>query len=92
MSFLDGKQRIATIKDVNGKWSGGKPGEFFRCAFCGYKFVLGDKWRCQYTNDIPGAWGNPLICEKCDGTKEEVVEKWKKMHQEVKEKYWWFCR
>jgi hypothetical protein len=92
MSFTNGKPWIATEKDVHASWSGGKDGKYFRCALCGYKFKVGDTVRLQYTNDVPGAGGNPLVCQKCDGTKEEIVAKWRAMHEESKGRWWWFCR
>lgn len=79
MSFTDGKPRRATEHDLKARWSGGKPGDFFRCCLCGYKFQLGDYWRWQYTNDTSGAGGNPMVCEKCDGTKEEIVAKFRRI-------------
>lgn len=97
MSFLDGKPRIATEEECNAQWMCGKRGEHFRCCFCGYKFKVGDYWRCQYTNSTPGASGNPLVCEKCDAPREELVAKWKAMHDEVRaiekdQRLWWFHR
>jgi len=64
----------------------------FRCFLCGHRFVPGDVVRWQFTNDIPGAAGNPLVCKACDGTKDEVVAKWKAMHAEANGRMWWFCR
>jgi len=90
MSFTDEKPRVATKKDLKTNWSCGKPGEYFRCTLCGYKFQISDYWRWQYTNDIPGAGGNPMVCKDCDGTKEEIVLKLKQMKHEFKTKYWWF--
>jgi len=90
--FTDQQPQWATESDLKGPWSGGKNGIYFRCYLCGYKFKLGDYWRWVYTNDTPGAWGNPLVCQDCDGTKEEIVKKWAKMHTEAETKYWWFTR
>jgi hypothetical protein len=91
--FLYGNPRTATEKDLAGPWLCGKPGEYFRCALCGYKFHLGDYWRCQYTNSVPGAYGNPIVCKDCDcEDRDQLIEKWRKMHEEAKSKYWWFCR
>ena len=75
MNFTDQKPRIATQKDLNSPWSGCRHGKFFACGLCGHHFKVGDKWRWIYTNNIPGATGNPLICEKCDGP--DVIERWK---------------
>jgi len=90
MSFTDGKPRVATVEDINACWGAKPKGELFRCAFCGYKFKVGDYWRWQYTNNIKGAWGNPMVCKDCDDEPKKVCEKWKAMHQEAREKYWWF--
>lgn len=92
MSFTDGKPFVATEENCKAMWSCGKNGKYFRCYLCGHKFIPGDIVRWQFTNNVPGAGGNPLVCEKCDGTPEEVIEKWKKMNEEVKEKFWWFSR
>lgn len=89
-SFTDQQPRKATREDLTARWLGGNPGEYFRCCLCGYKFKLGDYWRWVYTNHVPYAGGNPIVCEKCDGTNEEVAEKWKKMRKEVRTKYWYF--
>ena len=90
MSFTDGKPFAATNEDLKRSWSGGKDGKYFRCYLCGHRFKEGDIVRWQYTNDTPGAGGNPFVCVKCDGTREEIIEKWKQMHIEVRQKFWWF--
>ena len=93
MSFTDQKPRIATKEDCKAQWSGGENGKYFRCALCGHKFVIGDYWRFVYTNDIPAAAGNPLVCEKCDGTKEEIVTKMRELKSEYnQQKFWRFKR
>lgn len=93
MSFTDQQSRIATDKDCHTAWGGGKNGSYFRCAFCGYKFKPGDYWRWIYTNDTPGASGNPSTCKSCDtGDRASMVEKWKAMHEEAKSRMWWFFR
>lgn len=51
---------VATKEHCNARWSCGRPGERFRCYFCGHKFVVGDEFRMVFTNDIKGAGGNPL--------------------------------
>lgn len=99
MSFLNGLWQIATEKHVKAPWSGGAKGKYFRCAFCGYKFQVGDPWRCQYTNNVQGAGGNPLVCKNCDEYPDEyLIEKWKKkcciwteMHN-INGEWWWFSR
>ena len=92
MSFTDGKPFVVTESQCRASWLGGKNGKHFRCGLCGHKFAVGDIARWQYTNDIHGAGGNPLVCQKCDGTKEEIVTKWKAMHEEAKGRMWYFCR
>lgn len=93
MSFTDQKPFKATAEDVQKSWSGGRNGKYFRCYLCGHKFQEGDIVRWQFTNDIPGAGGNPLVCESCDGPKEKVIEKWKAMHAEARsERMWWFSK
>lgn len=90
-SFTNMMPRIATKEDCNANWGGGKPGEYFRCGFCGHKFKPGDYWRWQFTNDIPTAPGNPLVCQKCDGTSHEVRKKWaEKWEAYMSDEWWWF--
>ena len=64
--FTSQLPQIATERDLNARWGGDGPGNKFRCGLCNYKFQLNDYWRWVYTNDIPGAGGNPFICENCD--------------------------
>jgi hypothetical protein len=90
VSFTDGKPFIVKKWDLHAPWSGGKHGKYFRCYLCGRKFTEGDVVRWQYTNDVPGASGNPMVCQNCDGTKEEIVAKWKAMHEEAKGRMWYF--
>lgn len=91
MSFTNGIARTATDKDLAQRWLGGKPGEYFRCAMCGYRFSVGDTWRFVFTNDIPGASGNPLVCNNCDGP--DVRERWKGLCDEWRaDKFWFFRR
>ena len=93
MSFTDGKPRVATEADIKMQWSGGKPGQRFRCYLCGHKFAVGDTWRFLYMNGTPGVHcGNALVCEKCDGP--DAVERMAahaKAWAEFREKdaYWW---
>ena len=87
MSFTDGKPWTVTEKDLTIRWSCGKPGERFRCYICGHKFIVGDVVRWQYTNDTPGAAGNPLVCAACDGP--DVIEKWKECVRIASHRFWW---
>lgn len=91
-TFLDQKPFVVAAKHMKLPWSGGKDGVYFRCCLCGYRFQVGDVARWQYTNDVSGAGGNPLVCQACDGTKEQIVDKWKKMNSEAHGRMWWFCR
>jgi hypothetical protein len=95
-SFTDQKPRIATEEDCAAKWNGGKPGEFFRCGLCGYKFKPGDHWRWVYTNHLRGYGGNPMVCQVCDGANEEVIARWKELTDQWKAdkegKYWRFVK
>ena len=94
MTFKMNEPCIATEKDVKLPWSCGKNGKYFRCAFCGHKFKVGDYFRAQFTNDTPGAGGNPFVCEKCDDEdRSKVVQKWKEKCEDWKsDKWWWFRR
>ena len=95
-SFTSGLPMIATKNDTLAHWGGGKPGEYFRCGFCGYKFREGDYWRWVYTNDTPGAGGNPFVCQTCDGPRVDLLARWKAKYDTVRQHreglYWWFYR
>jgi hypothetical protein len=90
--FTDGKPFVATEADCRAHWGGGRNGVWFRCYLCGHKFKPGDVVRWQYTNDVQGAGGNPMVCQKCDGTKDEIVAKWKAMWDDANGRMWWFSR
>lgn len=91
MSFTDGKPFIATQEDCQKRWGGGKPGELFRCCFCGHKFVPGDTVRWQYTNDTPGAGGNPFVCKDCDKGRDANIAEILRRRAELKDgRWWWF--
>lgn len=78
MSDLFGNSLIVvTAEACEARWACGKPGEKFRCGFCGHKFVVGDLYRALYTNDMPGYGLNPLVCEKCDDVNSVLRAKWK---------------
>lgn len=91
-TWRDGKPFIATEEHVKGPWMGVRDGACFRCALCGHRFKTGDRVRWQFTNDVPGASGNPLVCERCDGTKEEIVAKMREGYAAVAGRYWFFAR
>ena len=91
MSFFDGNPRVATKEHCNAPWSGDKKN--FRCGFCGHRFKEGDTWRAIFTNHIPEATGNPLICADCYTTAEEAQQKWaEKWKEYMNDKWWWFRR
>ena len=90
--LFSGELLVADEKTCQARWAGYRPGEGFRCYFCGRKMVPGDKYRAVYTNDLRGAGGNPLVCEQCNGTNEELRARWIKINLEVDDflkKYWW---
>ena len=90
--WLTGERCIATEADCHANWSCGKDGLYFRCAFCGHKFEPFDGYRWLFTNNIAGYGGNPFICDDCYTTHDEAIEKWKKMCDEARTKFWWFTR
>ncbi len=95
MSFTDQKPFTVTKEILNYKWGGRSNGKHFKCYMCGHKFKIGDIVRWVYTNDMKGAGGNPLVCEKCDGSNEDVRQKWEAMCMEYnsfKKRFWWFFR
>ena len=89
MGFIDGKPFIATKEHCSLHWGGRKDGGHFRCFYCGHKFVEGDTVRWQFTNDVKSAGGNPFVCQKCDGTKEEIVAKILELRSMDDNKTWW---
>lgn len=85
-SFVHGAPQVATDKDLATKWSGGKPGERFRCYLCGHKFEVGDAWRFVYANGTPGTMGNFMVCKPCD---VEPLAKMVAAVEELKSRFWW---
>jgi hypothetical protein len=91
--YFDKTGFTATARDCQGKWNFGKPGEYFRCAFCGHKFIEGDLVHGIYTNDIPDAPGNPLVCASCYTSHENARQTWKEKWQKYNlPNNWWFNR
>ena len=91
MSFFN-EFHVADEKTCKARWSCGKPGLLFFCAFCGYKFVVGDEYRSTYTNDTD-AGGNPLTCRPCDtkfGGLDGCRKVWIEMNQEYRTKFKYF--
>lgn len=92
LNFTDGKPFVVTKDDCARPWNGGEHGKYFRCYLCGHEFEPGDVARWQFTNDTPGAGGNPMVCGKCDGTREEIIERWKALRAEWKAPRFWTFR
>lgn len=92
MSWTDGKPFTATHEHCNtAPWGWGKPGENFRCGLCGYKFAIGDTVRWQFTNDSPGAGGNPFVCVQCDTGKDGIVAEIRRRRADSRApRNWWF--
>jgi hypothetical protein len=89
MSWTDQTPQVATEEHLQLCWSGGRPGERFRCYLCGYKFVLGDTWRFVFDNGGSGS-GNFLVCEICDC--DDIRDRWKLHCEAGRRKYWWMFR
>lgn len=94
---IHGRPWIATHTDVKAHWCCGRPGEHFRCAWCGHKFDVGDTVRCVYTNgggeETRGITGNPFICTTCDGPRDVVLARLRAMAEELRSpRFWWFRR
>jgi hypothetical protein len=85
MSFTDQKPRIATEEECRAPWGGAKDGSRFRCYLCGLRFNPGDEWRWIYAGHKQLC--NFMVCSTCDGP--DVLERWKLMNIEAKEKFWW---
>ena len=93
MTSLFFEFKIADEKACKARWLGLAPGEGFFCAFCGHQFQVGDEYRFIYTNDIPGASGNPLCCRGCfdmDGRVDGLRKRWVSMNEEHRTRFkWW---
>lgn len=98
MSFTDQKPRIVKEEDLKTNWEGYKDGSRFRCYLCGHSFQLNDQYRFVYTSETYlSEWNNKVyalsnlfVCKNCDGPNEQVIEKWKKLHEEVySNRFWW---
>ena len=87
---LNGELVEVTEAHMKVRWCGYSDGRKFRCAKCGHRFKVGDKFRSVYTNYLSGAGGNPFVCEQCNDTDVAIAEWVKNTRQEVKEQYWWF--
>ena len=90
-----GELRPATATDCLGRWSGGKPGERFRCYLCGHKFAEGDLWRAVYCGGQKAKDGkhgliNFLVGKCCDADDTMLIEKWREANDEADRRFWWF--
>jgi len=91
MTWTDGKPFTATAEHCALHWNGGKRGQYFRCGLCGHRFVEGDTLRWQFTNDTPGAGGNPFVCQDCDKGRDANIAEILKRRAELKaDRWWWF--
>lgn len=91
--WTNGEPFVATAGDCKLRWGAGKSGENFYCAFCGQKFSPGDTVRWVYTNDTPGAGGNPFVCSPCDAPREALIAEILKRRAELAaDRYKWFGR
>lgn len=91
MSFIDGKQRIATKEDIEFPWGGNT--DNFRCGFCGKKIKVGDTWRYVITNcsKLKGVHGNSFVCGDCDDSNDNLIRKLAENYQEfMSGKFWRF--
>ncbi len=90
MSFE--KPFVVTEKHVKAWERSRKP---LRCCLCGHVFQSGDTARWIFTNSDPDyrIAGNPHICQKCDGPKEDLLARLHALAEEfsgVQERFWWF--
>jgi len=96
MSFVRETLEPATAEDCKACWNGGPLGQNFRCGFCGYAFQEGDLFRGIYTNDLPYAGGNPLVCRECNAETSELRKRWQEKWAEWRalrqDRFWWFAR
>lgn len=90
MSFADRKPFVATKDHCVLAWNGNKKN--FRCGLCGYKFKVGDTVRWEFTNDVEGAVGNPLLCIKCDRPRDVIVHKMIELRKEFEDPKFWYLK
>jgi len=85
--------RVADAKVCQANWCGLRNGKGFFCAFCGHDFQVGDEYRAIYTNDLPGASGNPLCCRGCFAAhvaEEGLRARWQALCEEHRTRFkWW---
>ena len=92
MSWIDQTPFTVTRVELALHWGCRAPGEGLRCGFCGHKFTEGETARWVYTNDVPGAGGNPFVCVACDGPREVLIEKLKALAAEFNAPKFWRMR
>ncbi len=91
ISWTDGRPFMATGEHLKLAWNGHKNGTHFRCGLCGLRFQIGDTVRWQFTNDTPGAGGNPFVCTSCDKGRDGNIAEILARRAELKaDKWWWF--
>ena len=80
MSFADGKPHVVTPEDLKRRWSGAPDARKFRCYLCGDRFQAGETFRFVFG----GSRGhiNLMVCSKCDGPNDIVVDRWIAMRAE----------
>lgn len=92
-NFFQEELHAATKQEANAQWLGGKRGQYFRCCLCGRHLKEGDMFRVVYTNDMPNAGGNPLVCAMCNASTPAVRQAWAERCAEAyADKFWWFMR
>lgn len=77
--------QIATEDHLKLRWSGGRPGERFRCYLCGHKFKVGDRWRFVFGGKVCSR--NLMVCKACDG--DDVRERFAAGQEELRTRFWW---
>lgn len=88
VKWTSGEPFVATEDHCKTRWCARKPGEMFRCFKCGHKFTPGETVRWVFTNNIPGAGGNPFVCADCDAPNEELAAYI--IDRRRDERNWWF--
>jgi hypothetical protein len=85
----------ATAQEAIAPWACGEHGKYFRCGLCGRKLHEGSAFLILYTNDMPLAGGNPILCDECvyrNGyDREQCRQAWAERCAEARsDKFWWF--
>lgn len=98
-----GKPFTVTEEHLKSPWFGGRGGVWFRCFFCGYKFVAGDeaqldmgtgKWVDEFGHER--GTSNVLSCgvcrDKCAEVDISVADQWAIEWAHVQRQHWYFVR